>query len=131
MMQRRTFHKQSARLAAAATLGWHGLGHTQAQGLSSSTAWRMPDEGDPHLRTWMAFGPSADIWGKALLPHAQADLARVALAIARFEPVHMLVRASDMARARALMGDTVTLIAQPIDDLWMRDSGPVFVKNAA
>lgn len=130
-MQRRSFHWNAARLAVAATLGWQGLGHTQAQGPDSGPAWRMPDEGDAHLRTWMAFAPSADIWGQTLLPHVQADLARIALAIARFEPVHMLVRAADMARALALMGDKVTRIAQPVDDLWMRDSGPVFVKNTA
>ena len=102
--------------------------------VSAATAtkrWRMPDEGDPHLRTWMAFGSSSDIWGKDLLPHVQTDLARIALSIARFEPVSMLVRKQDVAAARRLMGSRVTLVECPIDDLWIRDAGPVFVKNVS
>ena len=27
--------------------------------------WFMPDEGEPHKRTWMAFGASEDIWGES------------------------------------------------------------------
>ncbi len=28
---------------------------------------RMPDESEPHSRTWMGFGASEDIWGKTLV----------------------------------------------------------------
>ena len=31
------------------------------------SVWFMPDEGDPHQRTWMAFGVSKKIWGSKLL----------------------------------------------------------------
>jgi len=87
----------------------------------------MPDEGEPHLRTWMAFGASKKIWGRKLLPEVQRNLAEIALTIARYEPVFMLVRQSDLAIAKRLMGSKVELIACPLDDLWMRDTGPVFV----
>jgi agmatine deiminase len=93
--------------------------------------WHMPDEGDPHRRTWMAFGASREIWGDKLLPHVRQDLARVANAIARFEPVTMLVRPEDRATAQNLVNAAVTLVDCEIDDLWMRDTGPVFVHNAA
>ncbi len=75
----------------------------------------------------MAFGASRAIWGDALLPEVQRNLATIALSIARFEPVSMLVRTDDMPIARQLMGDRIDLIEQPLDDLWMRDTGPVFV----
>lgn len=91
----------------------------------------MPDEGEAHLRTWMAFGASQKVWGKKLLPEVQRNLASIALAIARFEPVTMLVRPADMATAQRLMGSKVDLVACPLDDLWMRDMGPVFVNTAA
>jgi agmatine deiminase len=39
----------------------------------------------------------------------------------------MLVRREDHATARALVGPDVELIECPLDDLWMRDTGPVFV----
>jgi agmatine deiminase len=103
-----------------------GAWPSQAKAASS---WHMPDEGEPHLRTWMAFAGSADIWGELLGP-VQRDLARVANAIVRFEPVHMLVNPLDMARARKLLDPRVVLVACPLDDLWVRDSGCVFVKNA-
>ncbi len=87
----------------------------------------MPDESDPHLRTWMAFGASQDIWGKKLLPEVQRNLATIALTISKYEPVSMLVRQSDLSVARRLMGDKVELVVRPHNDLWMRDTGPVFV----
>ena len=94
--------------------------------------WVMPDEGDPHKRTWMAFGASEQIWGRRLLPQVRRDLATIATTIARFEPVSMLVRSDEMDLARELIGaSNVELIAAPIDDLWIRDTGPVFVKGAS
>lgn len=89
----------------------------------------MPDEGDPHQRTWMAFGASKDVWGSKLLPEVQRNLATIAKTIARYEPVSMLVREADLATARKLVGTTVELITCPIDDLWIRDTGAVFVTN--
>ena len=91
----------------------------------------MPDEADPHRRTWMAFGATRRIWGSELLPEVQRNLATIALAIAEYEPVSMLVRPADRNAAGKLMGSAVELIACPLDDLWIRDSGPVFVVNEA
>lgn len=96
---------------------------------AEDAGWRMPDEGAPHAATWMAFGPSAGIWGKKLLPAVRENLAQIAKAIAAHEPVKMLVREKDHDLAARLCGPTVTLLTQPIDDLWMRDTGPVFVKS--
>ncbi|MEO5756772.1 MAG: agmatine deiminase family protein [Mesorhizobium sp.] len=93
--------------------------------------WHMPDEGATHAATWMAFGPSEEIWGKKLLAVARQNLASIAKAIAAHEPVKMLVREEDHDVAARLCGPSVTLVIQPIDDLWMRDTGPVFVKDKA
>ena len=43
----------------------------------------------------------------------------------------MLVRQRELTVARKLMGSDVDLIVAPLDDLWLRDTGPVFVFNAA
>lgn len=96
---------------------------------TSTETWRMPDEGEHHHVTWMAFGPSEDIWGEELLSGAQENLALIARTIAAFEPVNMLVREEDYDTAEKLCGPNVHLIVRDIDDLWMRDSGPVFVKS--
>lgn len=89
--------------------------------------WFMPDESAPHQRTWMAFGAQKDIWGEKLLPEVQRNLATIALTIAQYEPVSMLVRQSELALAKQLMGSKVELFVCPLDDVWMRDTGPVFV----
>ncbi|MFJ9743690.1 agmatine/peptidylarginine deiminase, partial [Streptomyces sp. NPDC101166] len=90
--------------------------------------WSMPEEGDPHRRTWMAFGANEAVWGRRLLPQVQHDLARIALTIARFEPVSVVVRPEDLELARRLLTDPrVDLIPASLDDIWMRDTGPVFV----
>jgi agmatine deiminase len=99
--------------------------------LAQDSAWTMPDEGAPHIATWMAFGPSTDVWGRKLLPVARENLATIAKAIAAHEPVKMLVREEEYDIATRLCGPSVELVVQPIDDLWMRDTGPVFVKNQA
>jgi agmatine deiminase len=91
--------------------------------------WFMPDESEPHRRTWMAFGARKEIWGRRLLPEVQRNLANIASSISEYEPVSMLVRESDLAIAKRLMGSNIDLVVCPIDDLWIRDTGPVFVIN--
>jgi agmatine deiminase len=91
--------------------------------------WFLPDESTPHKRTWMAFGASQKIWGKKLFPEVQRNLATIARTIAQYEPVSMLVKKNEYELARKLVGSSVELIVCPLDDLWMRDTGPVFVVN--
>jgi agmatine deiminase len=88
----------------------------------------MPDEAQPHLRTWMAFGASAELWGD-MLALVQDNLALIARTIVQFEPVTMLVRANELELAREKCGPDVDLIVCQLDDLWMRDTGPIFVKD--
>ncbi|MFD6452615.1 MULTISPECIES: agmatine deiminase family protein [unclassified Nocardia] len=97
---------------------------------SDDRTWLMPEEGQPHQRTWMAFVADEQIWGAKLVPEVQRNLATIATTIARFEPVSMLVRPGDLARAQSLIGNAnVELITTDLDDLWMRDTGPVFVRS--
>ena len=107
------------------------MNETSAPGQDVERGWRMPDEGAPHAATWMAFGASAAIWGGRLLPVARENLAEIAKAIAAHEPVKMLVREEDREIASRLCGPTVTLVVQTIDDIWIRDTGPVFVKDSS
>ncbi len=126
MVTRRDFLKLAGMTTGGLLLGsCVGLG---AETLSPVT-WRMPDESEPHKRTWMAFGASIEIWGEDLLPVVQQNLADVALTISKFESVSMLVRESDLELAQELMGDEVEFVIAEMDDFWMRDTDPVFVKN--
>jgi agmatine deiminase len=139
---RRALLQRAAIFAAATSLGCHSQASEAAKPANRSkmppamapmTKGKigfMPDEGDPHQRTWMAFGASVPIWGKALLPQVQRNLAELAKTIARYEPVSMLVRPYDYDLAHRLVGPSVELVIAELDDLWIRDSGPVFVVTA-
>jgi peptidyl-arginine deiminase len=72
-----------------------GCFNANACRLSDKGKWIMPDEGEPHKRTWMAFGASRKIWGDYLLAEARRNLATIARTIAKYEPVSMLVRKKD------------------------------------
>ncbi len=100
-----------------------------------SSEWFMPEEGERHQRTWMAFIASYDIWAENQVPEVQRNLASIAKTIAQYEPVSMLVRKQDYDIAMALLGDLnshnypIELIEFNMNDLWMRDTGPTFVIN--
>ncbi|MDO9322532.1 MAG: agmatine deiminase family protein [Pseudomonas sp.] len=96
----------------------------------NQSAWRMPAEWAPHVATWMVWPHNQALWESGwgvTLADVQVDFARVANAIARFEPVKMVVDPSAVARAQALCGANVELIVQAVNDSWCRDSGPSFV----
>ncbi len=130
MTTRRHFLKRGLMASGGALFsGALGSSFFNTTALAQSANWRMPDEGDAHAATWMAFGPDEEIWGSKLLPVVRENLAGIAKAIAAHEPVKMLVREQDHDLAARLCGAAVEFVPQPIDDLWMRDTGPVFVKG--
>ena len=98
-------------------------------GVNPADGWRMPDEAEAHKATWMAYGASNAVWTRAQVPQVQLALVRIANAIAAYEPVNMLVRPAELAGARQLLDGRVNLIPAEMDDVWMRDTGPVFVRK--
>jgi agmatine deiminase len=90
----------------------------------------MPAEWSPHQATLMAWPTRtrAELWGE-LFEDAQRDFAAVANAIVEFEPVVMVVDPEQVGHARALLSAGVELLPTPIDDSWIRDSGPIFVSS--
>ena len=94
-----------------------------------AAGFSMPAEWEPHEATLMAWPLEADYWqGRA--QEARQEWAGVARAIADFEPVIMVCNPGDEASVRDLCGAQVEILPIPIDDSWMRDSGPIFVRNA-
>ena len=96
-------------------------------------SWRMPPEWAPHERTWMAWPSSGYTLGEtpAAADEARACWASVANAIARFEPVTVVVDPADVDVARSWLVPSVTVVEAPLDDAWMRDIGPTFVLGPA
>lgn len=88
----------------------------------------MPPEWSTHAATLMAWPIDRAYW-EGRLEDAKREYAGVARAIADFEPVIMVCNPGDEREVRDRCGDGVEPLAVPIDDSWMRDSGPVFVRN--
>lgn len=124
-MHRRQFLMSSLALSVTGLMGM------STNSFAAQSTWRMPDESEPHTRTWMAFGASAGIWGKKLLPEVQRSLALIANTIVKYEPVSMLVRETELAVAEKLLNDQVTIVPYTMNDLWIRDTGPTFVVDDA
>ncbi|HHF0523855.1 TPA: agmatine deiminase family protein [Legionella anisa] len=88
----------------------------------------MPAEWHPHERCWMAWPCHLETWSKIGLQKARTAYARVARAIAQYEPVTMLVNPGDEESAQSLCSG-ITLFPLPINDSWTRDTGPTFLLN--
>ncbi len=94
-----------------------------------AAGYRMPAEWMPHECCWMAWPSRGDQWVDGLAA-AQSTYAAVAQAIRRFEPVRMVAEPPFADDARAQCGAGIEVVEFPIDDPWMRDSGPTFLTHA-
>ncbi len=88
--------------------------------------YTMPAEWAPHAGCWMAWPTRSDMWGD-YMEGARDDYARVAQAIARFEPVTMIANPQEAGDAAMRCGPSVKIVPVPIDDSWLRDSAPTFL----
>jgi agmatine deiminase len=93
---------------------------------------RWPAEWEQHARTWMAWPSGGYALGNtdAESDEARAAWAAVANAIVRHEPVTMVVDPSAVVVAREWLHESVDIVEAPLDDAWMRDIGPTFVKDS-
>jgi agmatine deiminase len=94
----------------------------------------VPAEWAPHRAMWVGFPSHAELWQEDLEQAQQevADLAR-ALAGPGAERVRLMVVGDEAeAAARALLGDTsVEIVRGQFGDIWLRDTGPIFVEVEA
>jgi agmatine deiminase len=97
-----------------------------AERLPVDDGFHMPAEWAPHERCWMGWPCRGSLWGDGL-EAARDAYAAVARVIAEFEPVTMLANAAELGGARARCGEGVACQAMPLDDSWLRDTGPTFV----
>jgi agmatine deiminase len=96
----------------------------------AAAGYRMPPEWEPHAATLMAWPVRRELWGERL-EEAKGNYATVARAIAAFEPVVMACPPALATEVRDRCGAGVEPLEIPIDDSWARDSGPIFVRDAA
>lgn len=91
---------------------------------------RQPAEWMLHTATWTAFPSHPELWEDDLAP-AQAEVAAMVRAIARFERVELLVAnaAAEVAARGLLAGADVGFHLYGFGDIWLRDTGPLFMTS--
>jgi agmatine deiminase len=102
----------------------------------SQPTCRQPAEWDRHSACWLAWPSHGHLWRENLAP-AQAEWAALCRAIAEEggEALDILVQdAAAEAEAGAALAPVIGQVRfhqVPVGDIWLRDTAPIFVKNAA
>ena len=107
----------------------NAVGHIRVTTTPRAQGLAMPAEWIAHERTLMAWPCREELWEDAM-PAAKREYAAVARAIAAFEPVLMVAPEGHGTEARRRCGRGVDVVELPLDDSWLRDSGPIFVLGA-
>jgi agmatine/peptidylarginine deiminase len=104
----------------------------------AAARFRLPSETSRHAATILGF-PSVSSIAAAYYDSACLDIASLASAISRFEPVRLFTRPEDVSKAQALVKQTntkypsnlsnISIIPFPTNHLWVRDTGPVYVET--
>ncbi|MFJ7412754.1 agmatine/peptidylarginine deiminase [Streptomyces sp. NPDC098077] len=89
---------------------------------------RFGAEWDSHARTFMSWPALESVWAEDL-PYVREDIARIARAIAEYEYVVMMARPDQRKAAQRACGSQVEVIPLAVDDMWARDTVPVFVEE--
>ncbi|MFJ8013697.1 agmatine deiminase family protein [Streptomyces sp. NPDC096339] len=98
------------------------------QSSAPAGARHLGAEWESHTRTFMSWPALASVWEQDL-PYVREDIARVARAIAQYEYVVMMARPDQQAAAQKACGSGVEVIPMEVDDLWARDTVPVFIED--
>lgn len=117
-------------LAGLAAVGLAQPAFAMGPALTRQNRFFVPDEAEPHTRTFMQWPVNRQVHpDRYFLDELQDTIARIANAIVDFEPVVMLMADADKRAAQRLLSEAVEIWPIPTEDLWARDSGPLFVTD--
>lgn len=95
----------------------------------------FPAEWEPHAATWTSWPFDDELW-EGHLEEARRDFAGLVATVSRYEHVVLNVRDEDTeadARTRLTAADAdmgrVRFHRVPLNDVWFRDNGPLFVRE--
>ncbi|MFF3431528.1 agmatine/peptidylarginine deiminase [Streptomyces sp. NPDC002602] len=89
---------------------------------------RLGAEWESHTRTFMSWPALTSVWHEDLR-YVREDIARIARAVGEYEAVVMMARPDQVDAAQRAVGSQVEVIPLAVDDLWARDTVPVFVEE--
>ena len=86
----------------------------------------VPSRTAEHARTFVSWPCRPELWDDHLA-EAEVEYAAVVAAIARFEPVTVIVPPGTQPAIPGGTAHPIGVAQVPIDDSWVRDNGPIFV----
>lgn len=98
--------------------------------------YRMPAEWHTHSATLMIWPHNEETWPGKRLDAVEKVYRNIIRTLLKYEPVVLLVTNTDVKqRAVSILGDVSSLSHPldihhvPVNDVWARDSGPIFIRN--
>lgn len=93
-----------------------------------SDGFSMPAEWAKHECCYISWPCREESWS-GFIKETRKAYAEVIRAIALFEPVCVISDPSTMPEVKSAVGSIAELIEMPLDDAWIRDNGPIFVRS--
>lgn len=83
---------------------------------------------EEHAGSMLAWPTRPDIW-RCNGFYAQQTVVELAKAISEFEPVVVLASRVSYEHAQAQLGDFANVVEMSFDDIWLRDTSPLYLKS--
>ena len=100
--------------------------------------YRMPAEWEPHSATQLHWPSNRDTWPGDRLQKVEEVYLNIIDVLHRFEPVILLADLTvdtdsivEKLREREMNLSSINIYSVPINDVWARDCGPIFIKQSA
>jgi len=98
------------------------------KGTPAGDGFSMPAEWSPHSTCYISWPCKERTW-HGHYGQSKAAYAEVIKAVGRSEPVTVLATPSTMSEAEEVLGRDVKCLEVELDDSWVRDNGPIFVRD--
>lgn len=102
----------------------------------NDTQWVMPAEWHQHAATQLHWPSNRETWPGERLDRVEQVYCRILEELHFYEPIHLFVeslevrnRVMQVLSGRAIDLDRVIIHQKPINDVWARDCGPIFVQG--
>lgn len=92
--------------------------------------YRMPARFEEHAGTLVTWPPVEEGIGTDV-PGFRNEIETLVRCVSRFEPVTVIADPADFEEAKSRCSDVADIVEIPIDACWVRDNGPIFVRNPA
>jgi len=98
--------------------------------------YTIPPEWHPHAGTQLHWPTNRETWPGERMERVERVYLDIVDALHKFEPVHLLVpdegyreKVLSLFSTRSIDPDRITFHLQPVNDVWARDCGPIFIRR--